>query len=474
MVMGATGMQLARKLSSRALARTVAVAAVLHGGAASAGPGDAAGWDGAGVEVDAWQAAEAATAAGHRAHAVEQLRVFLARRTGVTAGRRATAEARLAAMLRETRPVLLRVEGTDGPVRVVLRFVGDGRPAIDLEPGRDLGDGRRVDLDPGLWSLTAGAPGRRDAQRVVTIEPRARRGAAPEPEVLTFVLAPDRVPVTLELGPPAALTAGATWTLTPEGHAGEPRTIAATEARSDLSLEPGRWRARVEAPGFVAQEVTWTAGEAPPPAVMLAAEAAPEPAPAPAPAPATRPVDARLGLGLGLGVAGAASLGLGAGLLIQNRGAYGHFQAAPDNAGFVAALTATEAGAGFVGAGFGLAAAGLGAGLGLKDRGLWAELTAGGGVALIGAAWYAREWQRVQRDLYDGNDEAATPDAHDGGALRREAAAAAVLGAGVGLVSGAGVALLTRYLLRTLRGRRTTARWGMVVALGGLGVRGRF
>jgi hypothetical protein len=178
----------------------------------------------------------------------------------------------------------------------------------------------------------------------------------------------------------------------------------------------------------------------------------------------------RTGLGVGLGVAGAASLGLGVGLLVQHRRAYAHFEGAPDNAGFVAALTATEVGAGWVGAGLGLAVSAVSEGLGLGDRGRWAELVAGGGVALLGIAWYAREWQQVQRDLYEAGSKA---DGYDAGALHREAAAAAVLGAGVGLAVGAGVALLTRWL-RGSRAKRTAARWGMVGNRGGLGLGGRF
>ncbi len=179
----------------------------------------------------------------------------------------------------------------------------------------------------------------------------------------------------------------------------------------------------------------------------------------------------RTGLGLGLGLAGALSLGLGVGLLVQHRRGYARFEAAPDNAGFVAALTASEVGSGLVGSGLGHAAAALGEGLGLGDRGRWTQLVIGGGLALIGTAWYAREWPQVQRDLYEGGSRA--DGGHDAGAVHRETAAAAVLGAGLGLAAGAGVALLTR-LLRGSRARRTAARWGMVGNRGGLGLGGQF
>ena len=181
---------------------------------------------------------------------------------------------------------------------------------------------------------------------------------------------------------------------------------------------------------------------------------------------------ARLGLGLGIGLAGAVSLGLGTGRLVQHRRGYAHFEAAPDNAGFVAALTASEVGSGFVGAGLGLAVTAVSAGLGLGERGLWAELVIGGAVALVGTAWYAREAPLVQRDLYESGTRIG--GGYDAGALHREAAAAALLGAGVGVIVGAGVALLTRRLMRGFRGRRTAARWGMVGNRGGLGLGGRF
>ena len=212
-----------------------------------------------------------------------------------------------------------------------------------------------------------------------------------------------------------------------------------------------------------------------------------------------------LGLGLGLGVAAAVSLGLGVGLLVQHREGYAQFEAAPDNAGFVAAVSGSSAGAGLVGAGLGLGAVGLTSGLwwgrspgrakgraddrsggrsnagkDARDRVLWAELAVGGGLALIGSAWYAREWQRVQRDLYDGNkdaDMAGMAGGPDLKALHRETAASSIIGVGAGLMVGAGVALVTHTVVRRRAGReRGSARWGLAGGPGqiGLGVRGRF
>ena len=259
--------------------------------------------------------------------------------------------------------------------------------------------------------------------------------------------------------------------------------------RSTLALDPGVWSLVASAPGHVEVQRVWTVTPGSPDVVNVLLSPVPEPAPEPVavavvkPAPprvVVRPppaVEPRLGPGLGLGLGGAVTLGVGAGLLIQHRRGYAHFDAAPNNAGFVAALSASTAGATLVGVGSGLAAAAMTVGLAPARRLeslLWVEVAAGGGVALVGAAWYSREWQRVQKDLYDGG----RGDTHDAGAQRRETAAATVLGAGTGLMLGAGVALLTRTLIR-LHGRRGAGRTGLAGGPGPLGapgfqIQGRF
>ncbi|WAS96876.1 hypothetical protein [Nannocystis punicea] len=154
--------------------------------------------------------------------------------------------------------------------------------------------------------------------------------------------------------------------------------------------------------------------------------------------------DARLGLGLGLGLTGGLVMGTGIGLALRHRQVYPRFVPAPNNAAYVAAVSATDTGAAMIGAGLGLGASALTAGLGGRDRVLWGELAAGGTLAIAGVAWYVTEWQRVQKMLYDGGKG---DTAIDLAPLRRETAAATFIGAGVGLAFGAGVALLTRYLV---------------------------
>ena len=57
------------------------------------------------------------------------------------------------------------------------------------------------------------------------------------------------------------------------------------------------------------------------------------------------------------------TFGVGVGLLIQHRSAYREFRRAPDNAGFVAAVTGSAVGSAMVGAGVGLGIAAITAGL---------------------------------------------------------------------------------------------------------------
>jgi hypothetical protein len=425
-------------------------------------------------------AAQAREGAGHWLHAIEHMRALLNATGGagtepaLDSRLRARLTGRMTAARRHTVPLLVHLRSEEGAVAgatLTLRRVAPDelRPLLDLP----IEDGRVVDVDVGVWSLTVQAPGFRATQKVFAVLPRPRRGD-PVAEEVGFSLERITVPTLLALAPDEAVAAGAQWTLTLEDGPGGLRTIGGAQAREQLSLVPGRWRARVEAGGFVAQEFTWTVGQEEPPRVTLVAEAPPL-VPVRAPTMPPRARDPGLGLGLGLGLTGGVSLGVGAGLLIQHRPAYAEFQRAPDNAGFVAALTNSAVGSGMIGAGLGLGIAAISAavpvrrgGSGIKNRGLWAELGVGGAVALITAAWYSREWQRVQRDLYGQGDTGMT--APDVQAQQRETTAAAFIGAGVGLATGAGVALVTRHLVR--RADRVALGGGPGIV--GVGVRGRF
>jgi hypothetical protein len=295
-------------------------------------------------------AAQAREGAGHWLHAIENMRALLGADMTLDARGRARLTARMAAARRHTAPLVVRLksaEGSIGAARVTLRRVApdEVRPLLGLE----IEDGRVIDLDPGVWSLTVEAPGFRPRQRVFAVMPRPRRGE-PIADEVEFSLELITVPTVLALAPEAAVDAGAQWTLSyEEGLGGGLRTIGGAQAREQLSLVPGRWRARVEAPGYVAQEFTWEVGAGDPAPVTMIAEAPP-----PAPAMLSEPPRARdpgLGLGLGLGLSGGVSFGVGTGLLIQHSAAYGDFRRAPDNAGFVAAVTGSAVGSAMVGAG---------------------------------------------------------------------------------------------------------------------------
>lgn len=399
------------------------------------------------------QAGQAREAAGHLAHAIEQWRALLAEEPAMAPGKRAEIQARIDAARKKTVPVTIQLAGEATAVTVTIQR--DGRPPLTraLAAGGEL----LLDLDPGSWDISAEAPGFVAAHQACA-PTRPSKGAPP---VVAVVVAPTRDlrEVTLELGPPEAIEAGLRVTLraaddvpaTPEARAQELPRAAAQEA---LKLAPGRWTAVLEAPGFVTREVALeVGGEEPPAPWILEAEPPPPAPPPPAPAP---PPDPRLGLGLGLGLGSGLVFGTGVGLVVRFRGIYPRFTPAPDNAAYVAAVGATDVGAAMIGGGLGLGAAAVTAGLGARERVLWGELAGGGVLAIAGVSWYVTEWQRVQKMLYDGNKSGQTIDL---GPLRRETAAAAILGAGTGLALGAGVALLTRRLVA--RRAATRARVGL-------------
>jgi hypothetical protein len=189
-------------------------------------------------------------------------------------------------------------QATDGPlaeVRVSAQRVDEAGSAIEVVVS---GEGGSIELEPGVWSLIARAPGRVDRQRVLTLAAPGRGEATP---AVRFVMVVRREAVVLQLGPPEAIAAGARWGLVHE--VGQAREFAGpwpAAAREVVALEPGRWTGVASAPGFVTQEFTWTVGEPPPVIVLQRQEAAPVVAPPPPPPP--RGPDPRLGLGLGLGL----------------------------------------------------------------------------------------------------------------------------------------------------------------------------
>lgn len=398
------------------------------------------------------QAGEAREAAGHLAHALAHWRALLSGATDLSARQRADLQHRLAALRKKVGELRLRVgvdEGDTPPIAVSLRRA-DERPPIELTITGETS----LALDPGDWLVRAEAPGFVALERtLVIVAPPARSKAPAPPQEESLTLVRDRREIEVELGPEAAVAAGITLTLRADADVQElperrEQVVEGAAALHKLALAPGRWFVTIVAPGFRPREAVWDTDAAAPAAIAL--EPLPPPAPPPKP-PATRPPpDLRLGLGLGLGLTGGLALGTGVGTVLRYRRVVPDFVPAPNNAGYVAALQATEVGAGLVGGGLGLGAVALTAGLGARDRALWSELAVGGALAIAGSAWYATEWQHVQKMLYDGGKAGGEVDIV---VVRREIAAASVIGAGVGLALGSGVALLTRALV----GRRARA-----------------
>lgn len=410
------------------------------------------------------QAGQAREAAGQLAHAIEQWQALLAEEPGMAPARRAEVQARIDVARKKTVPVDIRVEAPAASATVTLRRLADDRPPLVRKL---VGGAVRIDLDPGPWDISVEAPGFVVAHQEIAL-PRPGKGPA-APVAAALTLARDVREVALELGPPEAIAAGLRLTLRAgEGVIAAPdvRTVevAQAEARQPLNLPPGSWTAVLEAPGYVTREVTIVVGADAPPEPLTLEPVPPPPKPTtPAPRP---PPDPRLGLGLGLGLAGGLVFGTGVGLVVRFSAAYPNFTPAPDNAGYVAAVGATDFGAATIGGGLGLGATALTAGLGARNRVLWGELAGGGVLAIAGVSWYVTEWQHVQKMLYDGNKAGESVDL---GPLRRETVAASLIGAGAGLALGAGVALLTRHLVA----RKATAPRARV-GLGPTGLVARF
>lgn len=385
-------------------------------------------------------AGEARAGLGHAAHALDHWRAALAAE-GLTQRERAELGRKVDKLRGRVAPVRVRASGEEaGEVRLELRL-GE-RPPL----GRTVRGELEVELDPGEWQARVEAPG------FVPLEQKFR---VEGPGEVVLGVVRDRREVRVELGPAAALAVGIVLELRAdpevvEVEARRVQEVTSTTSELKLALAPGRWTVRASAPGHLAQELAWDIGGAAPPALVLAGEPAKAPSP-PSQRPAAKAApDLRLGLGLGLGLSGGLAFGTGLGTVLRYRKVVPRFEPAPDNGGYVAALSASTVGAGLLGGGLGLGATALTAGFGARDRVLWGELAGGVTLAIAGAAWYVTEWQRVQRMLYDGGKSDALIEL---GPVRRELGAAALLGAGVGLALGSGVALLTRKLV----GRRTRA-----------------
>lgn len=160
-------------------------------------------------------------------------------------------------------------------------------------------------LEPGEWTATL-TPRHASFER-----PAVTFTVAPGTRQLTqaFVLRPLEHPTTLDFGPAEAVRAGIVLTLRdPEGLAPERRETI-RETRFSVPLRAGVWTYSLEAPGFLSQSGTLTAGSGGPAlAVVLVPVAASRPDEPPALLPP--PTRRRVALGLGLASIGPAVAGI--------------------------------------------------------------------------------------------------------------------------------------------------------------------
>lgn len=231
-------------------------------------------------------------------------------------------------------------------------------------------------------------------------------------------------------------------------------------ATAEVALDPGVWELVVAGGGREARLELHV--DRSPRAIELSLQpSAPSPAPPPGPPERRRSLPLMLSLG-GLGgvsaISGAVLAGIGASRFGDRTRA-----CAADLAdlrcvevGLLAEVRQTGAGGGLVGAGFGIGVAAITAALPVRRRAWIAELAAGGGLLVLGAAWLAGENVAYARATGDADYLARIEPW-----MARRTVAAALLGAGVGLAVGATTGLVVR--------RRMTLR--PTLGLSGVGLR---
>ena len=307
----------------------------------------------------------------------------------------------------------------------------------------------RVSLDPGQWS--AALEGAKDG-------PRSLRVHVEHGEPLVFDLAPELPlsPVRLRLNPARALRRGVTVTWTGPGEVAERRVTA--PGSSQWNLPPGRWQLAASAPGYDPAVRAVDVGAKP---VELAMELKRD-----------RESRARLGMGVGLGVA-ALGLMTGGGVLlgqakrtVDQLSGHDDVPLMPDEMMKVPGLKRHSlAGNLLLSAGAGTAVVALTSGLTKGRKILAAETGLGSGLALAGSLWLVL---RVSTAPY--LDEPTRRELDD--AIRDIRAAGLLLGAGLGLMVPAVVALISRRSA----GRRTrqVASVNAFMGMRGVTIQGSF
>lgn len=397
-----------------------------------------------------FNAGMAREAAGNDGLAIRHWQRYLDEAEAIAAEERAQLTEQLAAARRRAVPVLLR--GADErPITVELRYMtGEGSDALIIE----VTGVAEVDLDPGAWTLrVSGAPtqtftarpgGGRAPQEVLVAPAASRELAVPRSRP-----GEDRPrTITLRFSPTRATRRGISVAMQGAGARTE-RTVHTASAR--WSLAPGVWRLTARARGYLPREL----------------EFGPE-------APAN--VEVRLALdrhrrtwiaaAVAIGGVGLAAIVGGTAGTLRARRAYREVSAGLPGDGValcedefreLRGLTGEQAiGTGFLAAGFGAAAAATTVAAGGGRRVLAAEAGVGATLLAVGAVGLP-----IALRAYD-HDVKPTPERF--AELRRpDLVLVATLSAGVGLLVGAVVGLVTRRPASE-RVRVTGGRSGVALA----------
>lgn len=356
-------------------------------------------------------------------------------------------------------PERLRVAPRDGVAGDEIE-VAWSRSAVSsdlwLDPGQwvaelVLPDGTRVGPQDVHAAPDTGAP------QVVLFRVEAPVVVAPLP----VVVAP--VEVELSLGPGAALRRGAMLRWSGPVSAADERVSAADTRRS---LTPGAWQLEASAPRFEAQRATLELRPGAPQRLAIELRR-------------TREERARIGLaaasggvGLGLFVGG---LALALGGRRDYRAAAGQIDAAEGATRVQRTSEALQATARnstgtmltFGGLGAGVAAITVAAGG--TEKALAVEAGLGAVLLIAGVAWLIPAKRSYAADSPPTADRAYLDEKR-----RPELAAASLLGLGTGLAAGAGLALLTRAVLRRGKSRATTLAPITAPRAVGLALQGKF